>query len=958
MIRNLSFKHNKFPSKRKISLKVDGKKFQENQFFFIPENKNTSHRKEIYSPDKLSSSARIKNIRNSDKVGQRDTLKEIRTHSRSLNSSGTHNVHRKNLSQFDDSQRKNFNAHHMLSPMTDTVSKKNVVQIKSNRASIDTNEIRSSSKKEENSKIGKNLNLHEKKNSSDSLDGTDFEYSCVELNESRENHFDSESMRHIIDPVQLELQSQPDSITRYAPLMPPIQIQNNDPPQEQFKKRDAEPLKFFEGHKTTENEKLWDTTIQTTESWMKYPSEIVQFNAENFNIPRKISDIPMVGNTKRGSLIVYGGEITPAQRRSILEEKSGTFHKKEVEKGETPPNMQDLMKLIIKKTEDLPTVQEMTPTMNENTLSEERKKTYDVFGDQDSNEIKITDLAQDVQKTLKEEDFSEKKVPEESAGLANEESIQFDSCLTNMPSTVNIESTANMQTIFDLGFDPSMHAPGELDSQIVSSKMRKKGSMLSDERSKREKKFFRVVSVSDEETDSIDQTDSILLMTNQDIAKKRSAEEWEKPPLLAPALPANPEPSKNLFKKAPKIKLPLENMTKIKLPKNNCIIQKFRKSKLGLKITRMSRKAARHEPFKLHSPTTKSITNHTELSNTRKSSPVSKFKQSLKGSHQKLLSEKLWESMLSSKKNCSVDIHGNFEKTLGSISIQSLPRKATDTSVQTIGGEKVSYKAKKKSAAKRFSRPVYINKYLSRLHTNELNKLTGKELKKKRQKEKGSKGKKPEIQVDSVSLRTNTKRENSIYSKVSVHDLMKGTPNMKRSHTMHVDDETQSEREFKSVHVPETFVADALGISEEINQREKQADLIRKRNQKPLNGKVQNIYKPRNLKVEVTESMISEQGGFTAGRQSPPGESQDLESDKSSLLGQMKNSNNDSSFLPFPRSVKQKDNLTNQSKQSDQRKKDQTKILNYYSGRDVEFNIGQREEYGIFSGEKGGRSNR
>ena len=97
LLRNSSFKHKKFPTKRKISLKVDGKKFQENQFFFIPENKNNSSRKKLLSPDKEHIQARLKAIRNSDVTAKRENGKERVPHSKSLNSSGIHSMGRKEL---------------------------------------------------------------------------------------------------------------------------------------------------------------------------------------------------------------------------------------------------------------------------------------------------------------------------------------------------------------------------------------------------------------------------------------------------------------------------------------------------------------------------------------------------------------------------------------------------------------------------------------------------------------------------------------------------------------------------------------------------------------------------------------------------------------------------------------------------------------------------------------------
>ena len=80
-------------------------------------------------------------------------------------------------------------------------------------------------------------------------------------------------------------------------------------------------------------------------------------------------------------------------------------------------------------------------------------------------------------------------------------------------------------------------------------------------------------------------------------------------------------------------------------------------------------------------------------------------------------------------------------------------------------------------------------------------------------------------------------------------------------------------------------------------------------------------------------------------------DSQCKDSDTSSLFQNNKNSANDSNFLPFPKSVKNKDDPGNNSRKSDFKNKETFKVKDYFSGRELNLNLGQREEYGILSGE-------
>jgi hypothetical protein len=738
---------------------------------------------------------------------------------------------------------------------------------------------------------------------------------------------DTESMRNIIDPLQREIKETEGvhGFNRSKDSMGKTQTywMTEPPSSMQFKKQkvDVTTAQVFE-NPGDDQVKLVD--IQTTESWMNYPMSIFQYDSENMKIPRKISDIPVINSTKRGSLIMYGGEMTPGQRRSLFNEgglrKENKTKRKldlveegdveeevleipvvtsEVDKEPEPvQNINDLMKMIIKKTQNLPPVKETPSPINETCESQEPKVSIDVFNENRTKEVQ--NLGKSEHPEIEEEVKSDK---------INESDV-FDSSLTNMPSTVNIESTANMQTIFDINFDPGVtntrkdssgqqvnagtstgtHVrPDSSLFKIRRSKTRSKnGSMLSDEKSSRSKsspKVFRVVSISDEaeESELMDRTDSILLMPNKDIAQKRSTDKWEtsgaryseldleshmnlqsidagvdhEEPQSWRDMPKPPIPlvhpiNTNFFKKPQKIFVPKQDFQKIMKPHSKDKKRKYRNSKLGLKITRISRKAARHEPFKLRSPTTHSITNHTDVSGSRKKSPTSLLKDSLKGSKQKMVSEKLWESIVSSKKNCSVDMQGRFDKTLGSISIQSLPRKATETSVQTLNPKKSSQKIQRNRKAKgstkmqKYSRPKYINKYLYKMHTNEVNNVS-QEHSSLKQKAANDKPNSSRLMKSSVQERS------SIYSKMSSQEVTHKVHKMRRSNTVQNENNTQNTQTFNTPQMRGDF--GSKGPVQEVSQRELNADILRKRNKKGFDVNLHDIYNPRNLKV--TKSIIS-----------------------------------------------------------------------------------------------------
>ena len=137
-----SFKQKKFPIKRKISLKVDGKKFQENHFFLIPENKNNSSLKKYDSPNKELIQTRLKTIRNSDVTAKRNNGRDNLPHSKSLNSSGIHTLGKKQiaLGNFNLKKYSLSKDNHSIS-INREISPKNIgkeiILIKSNRPSID-----------------------------------------------------------------------------------------------------------------------------------------------------------------------------------------------------------------------------------------------------------------------------------------------------------------------------------------------------------------------------------------------------------------------------------------------------------------------------------------------------------------------------------------------------------------------------------------------------------------------------------------------------------------------------------------------------------------------------------------------------------------------------------------------------------------------------------------------------
>lgn len=971
LLRNSSFKHNKFPPKRKISLKVDGKKFQESQFFHVPGNK--SHRQGLYSPDKRELVTRLKTVRNSDVTERRRQAQEPQ-HSRSLNNSGIHNMARGKPGNFAEFDLRSYSVskedHKSIGVVGFELGarpeKAGAVQADEGGEGRHSEGPLPTERRERAEKESERDT--EKRPSETLSDGPDFEYSCIELNESRENHLDTESIRNIVDPCLVPLRedsmitydAQGKTATRPDAQLAPFQLKSVDA-MGGFKK-----IKFGNG----DLDKAKRTLPGTTESWMKHPSRPSQLG-ESFPMPRKISEIPVENSTQKGGCIVYGGDMTPYHKRSETIEanfqRSPTLEReKEPEQAGSrgaKQNITDLVKMIIQETEQ-------GPQDDEKDAPAEQPK-----GEEEEPMETATQGREDPERGAEEE--------------PRNESEQFDSCMTNMPSIVNIESTANLQTIFDINYNPQ-------DQQAKKARegprSKLQGSMLTDEQLQT-REVFRVISTSDNDCDSEEHIDSILLMPNEELAKRRkhsagqeaagrdSEVSYEsemgglKGELDWARLAVLPEAKGQLFKKASRNLQVKKKFQEIRDAKSASMKERFRRSKLGLKITRMSRKAGRHEVFKMRSPTTLSIANNADLSDPRQASSKSHLKRPLKNPKYRRLRDKLWESVVSSKNNESGDTGSRFDRTLGSVSIQSLLKKSSETPLSLIKrrdskasrglrhtDDKLSWKADK---------PRYQSGHLKQDHMGDLELLRD---------PLGLLSSKADTNSTSRVMKSSAQGSNSIYSKRSQKEAVR--KQMRRSNTLNHQRQRGLAAERESLRAADQRSETPL-ISEDMSQREIDADLLRLRNKKEIESKFQNIYKPRDDSREQSParddfSRRSKQSGSGRGRgpfrreESRRGgrhqprlsradtgkrtgsigaESQGRESDSSSLFQQHRNSGNESGFLPFPRSIKLREERTNQSKMSEMRDTATPGVKEYYSGNVVGLNLNQREEYGILSGE-------
>jgi hypothetical protein len=983
LLRNSSFKHNKFPLKRKVSLKVDEKEGQETQFFHIPENKNKSSNK-ISSPIISDELARLKTVRNSDITARRGRDHDIKTHSRSLNNSGVHSMTKKTKANYEEfnfkeySLSKEFDASGSILSMH-LKNKLPPLQIKSNRPSIDQNQT--SNLEDVKVQKGKDfekpldVKIPEKGNSEEFLESSDFQFSCVQLNESKENTIIMDNITNNFNPFK------GDSMIQYNPKTNrenqfKLQIENDfNSESEKIKKK---------------KEKIEEKKSDTVESWMNYPSSNIHMISEVMRIPRKISDIPIVDSSKRGSLILFGGEFTPGHKRSEVLEKnfgkethSGSKEDNSKQNPKEPKqNITDLMKKIIKKTQGLATVKEVSIIPNEGSINGISERSVNNLGNKREN----------INSQNRFKDMSSDKINNDELNSSS----QFESCLSNMQSMVNIESTTNLHTMFDIDFDPNKIGESEKFIQKIRkrTKSREKTfpveeSMLSDENNL-SNEIFRVVSQSDNDYGSVDHNNEILLMTNKEIAKKTSTGQWvdqsmkksgsnvesnvtlesvisnldsktkiswERGHLLPPSQPG-------CFKKPARTILPKEKFQEI-LEAKSCKKQQFKSSKLGLKITRMSRKAAKNDTLKMRSPKTLSITNHTDISDQRAGSPICMKKSRVK---QKTLKDKLWESLVSSKKNKSIDTGSKFEKTLGSLSIQSLMKKPKEQSLTRISRRNL----KSKNSFKDHHLPWkskklrYQSGNLNQTQTIEVNLL----------KDKigmmslvGGKGEK-ETHSTSRIMRSSQHGSNSIYSKASQHESI--PKEMKRSSIMN---KSQGESKVNDMQ-SEMVVEDKKSclVSKDISQREINVDILRYRNTKEVQNKFQNIYKPKiktnqedqandnsedsqkRKKLSENEISFSKKGIGNSKQEkskyclSGGLESQGRESDNSSLFHVNKRSGNDSGFLPFPRSIKIREESTHKSKLSDPLNNQNLGLKDYYSGNQADYILNQKDEYGILSG--------
>ena len=1050
LLRNSSFKYGKFPFKRKISLKADGKQFQENLLFFFPENKINHSRKGLSSPEKLNIETRFKAIRNSDMTSKRNQGQELRQYSRSLNCSGIHNMNKKNAVNYGEFNLKEYSQskdnHQLMSikpfKATEVKGVSVNVHIKNNRPSIDQHENRLNDYifKPNEDIMGKqdmDLQIQEKRNSLAFSDVADFEFSCVELNESKDNHVDTESVKNILD--HSKAMQDVDSVIMYSNDSAlhnhsQSQLKTDYNLNTKFKKingkRDKIPF-MSEGEDTRTHQEF----VMTTESWIRSDPENMKIISEALQFPRKISDIPVINSTKRGSLIMFGGEFTPVHKRSEVEESH--FDRKDqnklellVKNLETPKvegakekasqkkqNITDLMKMIIQKTENLSTVEETNPMANETSMNSEGNENSGILEETDNEEIKITDLGK--KGSEKHEVKLESENDSLNKGMSSE---QFESSMTNMPSIVNIESSAHLETIFDINFDPSdlivktkpglsgMHPPNERRGQDLMQ-----GSMLTDEYVSGKKEIFKVVSNTDNDWDSIDQGDSILLMSNKEINKKRTTRDWVdvtnkhsgseldshvvlqsvisnweddagtswiNKPKLPPSLIDSSRI--NFLKKPPDLIVSKQKFQEVIIPGSSSLKQKFRNSKLAVKIARMSKKTRKTEAFNMRSPVALSITNHTDISDPRHYSPKSQLKRSLQTSKQKGLKEKFWESLISSKKGFSVDTNSRLDQTLGSVSIQSLSKKPKDNSMNSIkekeGTRKGNRTVRKSNNEEplKYNKPRYLRGYFKQIQTGDVNQLRDKigmnSL-------VGSNGM-GETSSTSRFLKNSQHENNLIYTKVSQQDMMNSRKELRRSNTLQHETQDQDAVDFNSVKFEVEGTQETKLISNDKSQREINANILRQRNKKEIESKFQNIYKHKPSKMglkkqprsQVSGRNMNSQEGKNAckkekvesskmilkckpkisDQQSRPFsgrlDSQSKNSETNSLCYGNKNSVNDSSFLPFPRSVKNREDKMNQSKKSGIGDKNRLGIKDYFSGNNIQLNLGQREEYEILSG--------
>lgn len=979
-LRNSSFKHKKFPPKRKISLKVDGKKFQESQFFHIPESKNNNCA--IYSPNKREMITRMKSIRNSDVTEKRKQAKELQQ-SRSLNNSGIHSIGKSKPTNFVEFELRSYSVskedHNSVNVIPFQLDAKSGgdERIEEDKAEHvnEENEPRA----EEPPKGGDTCERRterDKRCSLGFLDEPDFEYSCVELNESKENNLDTESIRNIVDPCLMPMKD--DSIIMYngqrkqrktAEMQSALFELKNAKAMDGFKK-----IKFGEGGFNQTQR----TFTGTNESWMKYPSQLSQMG-DKIRFPRKISEIPVVDSSHKNSVIIYGGEMTPYHKRSEIIEtnflKSHATEKHKSGEQEQPEdskqNINDLVKLIIQKTE--------------NVGQEPKKEKIKEKPEKEDNH----------QKTLQEDEEPKRhsrQDPGDPAELKETEfSDQFDSCITNMPSTVNIESTANLQTIFDINYNPQEQQIGQIKLSEERRKKMMQGSMLTDEQP-HPREVFRVVSTSDNDLDSEDQIDSFLLIPNAELARKNKRgsknEQLEMQPqkILESAMSNLKNEQELVWARVPQLSgvkgqffkkaMSKEMFQEIQNAKSATIKQKYRSSKLGLKITRMSRKAGRHEVFKMRSPTTLSITNHAELSDPRKPPSKTQLKRPLKNAKYRRLREKLWESVVSSKNQESAEGGSKFDRTLGSVSIQSLLKKSSEIPLSLIKRRKSKAKRALRKTDDKFSwkgnKPRYQSGQLKHNRTGDLN------MSQDPVALLSLKAEDAETHSTSRMMKNSAHGSSSIYSKRSQQEVI--LKQMRRSNTLQHQSQKLAQKDVEVLQMPQDQMSEAPLISEDLSQREIDADLLRLRNQKEIESNFQNIYKPRaesHDQIPQTDNFSRRSGqsgsasqpfrkeetrrwrkNQTKGSQTNTGkgthsnglDSHGRGSDTSSLFHHHRNSGNESGFLPFPRSIKMREEKNNQSKLSEMRDTATPGVKEYFSGNIMGLNLNQREEYGILSG--------
>jgi hypothetical protein len=222
-------------------------------------------------------------------------------------------------------------------------------------------------------------------------------------------------------------------------------------------------------------------------------------------------------------------------------------------------------------------------------------------------------------------------------------------------------------------------------------------------------------------------------------------------------------------------------------------------------------------------------------------------------------------------------------------------------------------------------------------------------------------------------MRSSKHESNSIYSKISQSDDFR--KDLQRANTIHHQSQDYMNHvDFGSVNFHEEKNKDLTLISNDPSQREFNADILRIRNKEEVRSKFQNIYKPKNeekkdFKIQFSGKSLDNEkrhqrrdhdglGNIHKMRSSRPDttkqtpsgvDSKGAESETSSLYYYQKNGN-DSGFLPFPRSIKLRDDHGNLSKLSDIKDNTNFGLKDFYSGKNVGYNLNQREEYGILSG--------